>query len=111
MSVTNTQLKEKIMRRVYVVAFVRRFLRPLVIKSVLFGLFLGSGFVVVSVPNVLENVFNRQSFSEAVVYVFHLIAQTEFIAQFVLSGIIILFAGVIVDVLKHLHVSGHKIVA
>ena len=94
------ELKGKIMRRVYVVAFVRRFLRPLVVKSVLFGVFLGSGFLVVSVPNVLGNIFNRQSFGEAVMYVFHLVVQTEFIVQFVLLGIIILFAGVMIDILK-----------
>ena len=108
MNATNTQLKQHIMRRVYIVAFARRFLRPLVVKSTLLVAFVGFGFALVSVPNVLGNIFVRQSFSEAIVYVLHLAVQTEFIVQFVLLGIIILFADVMIDLLKQLHFGGHK---
>ncbi len=99
----NAQLKSKIMRRVYTVAFMRRFLRPFVIKSTLLAVLISLGAVFVSITNVIKNGFySSNGVFELLAFMFRALSQTEAFVQLLFIGIVTLVVWMIVDKIREI---------
>lgn len=95
---THSQLKKSIMRRIYVVAFMKRFLRPFVMKSTFLFVFVVMGMSFVSVTNVIKNaLYSSNGFFDVVSFILHALARTEFFIQVLFVGIITLILWLIMD--------------
>lgn len=107
MDALHTQLKKRIMRRVYIVAFMRRFLRPFVVKSAMLSVFVFVGAVSVSVPNVIQNALQsgRGGLSGFVTFIFDAFFQTDLFVKMVFLGIVVTLMWLVVDALRNL---GHS---
>jgi hypothetical protein len=103
METTNTQLTKRIMRKVYIMAYMRRFLRPLVIKSALLSVFLLAGVSVVSVGNVLKNAWQsgHGDIFTILHYMYQAFTSTELVAQVIFVGIIVLSVWLIIDTVRN----------
>ena len=104
MHTSNSQFKRQVMRRVYIVAFTRRFLRPFVVKSALLSVLILAGAVSVSITNVVKNalasshgdVFNLATFMLRAFF------HTELFVQIVLSGIALILVTLVMDTVRNL---------
>jgi hypothetical protein len=103
MNVENPTLKNNIMRRVYVVAFLKRTLfRPVFMKAGALVILMVSAFFVVSVPNVVKNILIGKRFDEQVIAFMQAFFATEMIVKvIVLLGFIVCF-GLVSDIVKNL---------
>lgn len=105
-----TQLKKKIMRRVYLAFFLRRMASPLAVKSYMLVAFLGFLVSQVSVSNVAANMPRVTDI--AALYRFSLGAflNTEFIVQLLSVGIVLAMFLLLKDMAK-MHLAPHLVSA
>ena len=97
----NTQLKEQIMRRVYIVAFMRRFLKPFVIKSAILVALVSLGATFVSVTNIIKNgVYSSDGVFDLLAFMFRALSRTEMFVQVLFVGIVALVLWMIVDKIR-----------
>lgn len=107
MDALHKQLKTRIMRRVYIIAFMRRFLRPFVVKSFMFSMFLFIGAVSVSIPNVIQNALEsgRGGLSGFVTFILAAFFQTDLFVKIVFLGIVVTLILLVVDAIHNLEHS------
>jgi len=107
MSTENKQLKKIIMRRVYIVSFLRQFLCPFIFRGIVLFLFIVLGNVLVSVPNVINNISIFTDVKALLLFLLEAFLHTEFLVQMVLSISIILTVWLLKDFLRILSFLSH----
>jgi len=107
MSMENKQLKKRIMRRVYLVSFLRQILSPFVFKGTVLFIFMALGNVLVSVPNVISNMSIFTNVNASFLFLLNAFLHTEFLVQVVLSGSIILTIWLFKDFLRIISFLNH----
>ncbi len=101
MSVANIQLKKRIMRRVYIISVVKRVFRPVVLKSVILAVFIVAGNVLVSVPNVINNMHvSSTNIGASLSFIMNALTHTDILVQIIFLGSILLTSWLIKDVLR-----------
>lgn len=89
------------MRRVYIVAFMRKFLRPFILKSFFLTLFVGLGVSFVSVTNVMKNALaGSKGLNDVVVFILRAAYHAQLFVQILFVGIVFLLLWLCVDLLK-----------
>lgn len=99
----NTQLKNKVMRRIYIVAFMRRFLRPFAVKSFFLMVFTVLGATLVSITNVIKNgMYSSEGVLDFVTFFVRALSRTELYTQLLFVGIVTLVVWMIIDSIRSL---------
>ena len=106
MSVTNTQLKKRIMRRVYIVSVMKRMFNPVALKSIMLVLFMITASFLVSIPNVINNMLLASD--TKISFILEAFLQTETIVQMVSLGSIFLIIWLIKDALQSFSLFNHN---
>ena len=105
MSVANIQLKKRIMRRVYIISVMRRVFHPVVLKGVILVIFVVVGNILVSVPNVINNMLLASD--TKINFLLEAFSQTETLVQMISLGSIFLITWLIKDALQSFSFFGH----
>ena len=105
MSVSNIKLKRQIMRRVYVISFLKRVLHPFVLKGAVLVALLTVGSILVSVPNVIANMMSAIKAGSVFDFIINTILRTEVFVQVVFLSVIVLVAWFIVDAVRSFSLS------
>ncbi len=108
MSVANIQLKKRIMRRVYIISVMRRIFRPTVLKSVILVVFIAAGNVLVSVPNVINNMPISPNIGASFSFIMNALARTDILVQMIFLGSAILTVWLIKDALRSFSLFGNN---
>ena len=107
MSVANTQLKKRIMRRVYIVSVIGRIFHPTVLKSVILAVFMVMGSILVSVPNVINNMPVSTDISASFSFIMNALVRTDVLVQIIFLGSAILTVWLIKDALRSFSLFNH----
>ena len=105
MSVANIQLKKRIMRRVYVISFLKRVFHPFILKGAVLVVLIIVGSVLVSVPNVIANMVSAVKAGSFFSFAINTILQTEVLVQIVFLNSLVLVAWLIVDAVRSFSLS------
>jgi len=106
MSVANIQLKKRIMRRVYIISVMRQMFNPVVLKSIMLVVFVVVASLLVSIPNVINNMLLASD--TKIDFILEAFIQTETLVQMVLLGSIFLITWLIKDALQSFSLFGHN---
>ncbi len=107
MSAVNTQLKKRIIRRVYIISVMRRVFHPTVLKSIILTVFMVMGSILVSVPNIISNMPLITDINASLSFVLRAFLHTETLVQMVSLGSTILAIWLIKDALRSFSSFGH----
>ena len=99
MNEKDLQMKSEVMKRVKSVHYLRVVVRPFLVKSTLLVLSMVGVASLVSVPNVINNMFNSKI--DYFTYILQAFYQTRFTVQFILVVSIILSVWWLFDVVKN----------
>ena len=99
MNEKDLQMKSEVMKRVKSVHYLRVVIRPFLVKSTLLVLSMAGVASLVSVPNVINNMFNSKI--DYFTYILQAFYQTRFTVQFILVVSIILSVWWLFDVVKN----------
>jgi len=99
MNEKDLQMKSEVMKRVKSVHYLRVVVRPFLVKSTLLFLSMTGVASLVSVPNVINNMFNSKI--DYFTYILQAFYQTRFTVQFILVVSIILSVWWLFDVVKN----------
>ena len=108
MSTTDIQLKKRIMRRIYIVSVMRRIFHPTVLKSIILAVFVVMGSILVSVPNVINNMPLVTDINASLSFVLRAFLYTETLVQMVSLGSTILAIWLIKDALRSFSLLSHN---
>ena len=100
MDAINTQLKKRIMRRIYIISFLKRIFDPIVLKSIILAIFVIIGNILVSVPNVVNNMPFITDIGALSDFIMNAFLHTETLVQIILLVSMILAAWLIRDMLR-----------
>lgn len=101
MEKTNTQLKKKIMRRIYLTFLLRKVFNPVTLKVYTLAVFYGFLATKISLNNVIENMPNITDIGALYNFYTYAFLNTEFTVQVLLVGVIIAALSVFKDVVKN----------
>ena len=107
MSVANTEFKKRVMRRIYIISVLRQVFHPVVLKSAMLAVFVLMTSVLVSVPNVIENMPTFTDLGASLRFILRAFVQTETLVQIFSLGSIFLIAWLIKDALKSFSFFSH----
>ena len=105
MSVVNTELKKRIMRRIYIISVMRQIFHPIVLKSIMLVVFVVVTSLLVSIPNVINNMLLASD--TKISFILEAFLQTETLVQMVSLGSIFLITWLIKDALQSFSFFGH----
>ena len=108
MSVANIQLKKRIMRRVYIISVIRRIFHPIVLKSIILAVFVVMGNILVSVPNVINNMPISTNISASFSFIMNALAHTDTLVQMIFLVSVILVVWLIKDALQSFSLFSHN---
>lgn len=108
MSTENKHLKGRIMRRVYIVSFLRQFLSPFLFRGVVLFMFITLGNVLVSVPNVISNISIFTNVNSVIFFLLDAFLHTEFLVQMVLVSSVVLTVWLFKDFLRIVSFLNHN---
>lgn len=94
----NTQLKNKIMRRVYAVWLVKKVFSPVVVKAAILLAFIWQMTAYVSFGNVMANIPSLTAYN----FYWNAFANTETISQLLALGSMFLVAWLVRDIYKNI---------
>ena len=108
MSVANIQLKKRIMRRVYIISVMRRIFHPIVLKGIILAVFMVMGSILVSVPNVINNMnISSTNIGASFSFIVNALARTDILVQMVFLGSVFLVIWLIKDALRSFSLFNH----
>jgi len=104
MNATNTQLKKQIMRRIYIIAFMKQIFHPVIIRSAVLIVFMIVVNVFVSTINVIKNMTSLAGVEAFSRFLMEAFLHTEALVQVLLSGTIVLAVWLVIDITRKLSV-------
>ena len=107
MSVVNTQLKKRIVRRVYIISVMRRFFHPIVLKGMILIVFIVVGNVLVSVPNVINNMPISTNVGASFSFIMNALMRTDILVQIIFVGSVLLTMWLIKDAMRSFSFFNH----
>jgi len=96
----NTQLKKRIMRRVYTTFLIRKILSPLAVKMYVLAAFVGFSVQFVSVGNVVANMPRLTDLSALYNFSTSAFLNTEFAMQILSAGVLVAIFLLLKDIVK-----------
>ena len=94
-------LTRRIMRRIYVIAAIRVVLHPLVLKTLIAGVFFWQSTAFVSYRNVIANAPNFFNLESNVRFFSGALAHTSTVTLYLYLGILLMIGWMIVDMARH----------
>ena len=108
MDAINTQLKKRIMRRIYIISVIRRIFHPIVLKGMTLAVFIVLGNVLVSVPNVINNMPISTNVGVSFSFIMNALARTDTLVQMIFLGSVFLAVWLIKDALNSFSLFDHN---